>query len=176
MGFFKGRQSAGAPGGYWEVSDEAIDPNVVRQCTSNCCGPACAEMLFRAHGAQDISQEMIIEAQGDEWSEPELLARAMNSLKPHVATGSHGAWEGAWVDTIRSPRQTFQNMVRRGSFITSLKSFGSESHMVVVDGFDDRGSIVVRDPWEGTRYLMTWESFEEVWQGMSVWWSERSQS
>jgi hypothetical protein len=176
MGSFKGRQSAGAPGGYWEVFDEQPDPKVVRQFTGTSCGPACAEMLFNSRGIADISQEMIIKAQGDEWPFPESLAAAMNKLQQESGPGHRGKWEGAWVDTIRSPRQTFDSLSKRGSFITSLKSFGSESHMEVIDGFDDRGRIVLRDPSEGTRYSMEWVSFESVWQGMSVWWSERSQA
>ncbi len=35
--------------------------------------------------------------------------------------------------------------------------------------------LLCATPWEGTRYLMEWEIFESVWQGMSVWLSKRSQ-
>jgi ABC-type bacteriocin/lantibiotic exporter with double-glycine peptidase domain len=176
MGSFQGRQSAGAPGGYWEVFDEQSDSRVVRQLTGTSCGPACAEMLFKSRGIADILQEKIIKAQGNEWSFPDSLAAAMNQLQRESGTGQAGKWEGAWVDTFRSPRSTFDRLTNRGPFITSLKSFGSESHMVVIDGIDDRDRIVVRDPWEGTGYAMEWATFESVWQGMSVWWSERSQA
>jgi filamentous hemagglutinin len=159
-----------------EVFDERPDPKVVRQFTGTSCGPACAEMLFKSRAIESIFQDMVIRAQGDEWSFPESLAAAMNKLQQESGTGAGGKWEGAWVDTIHSPRQTFDSLSRRGSFITSLKSFGSESHMVVIDGIDSQGRIVVRDPWEGTRYTMEWETFESVWQGMSVWWSGRSQT
>lgn len=40
---------AGA-GGNWNVLDEVVDPNVVKQATPTACGAACGEMLLKDRG------------------------------------------------------------------------------------------------------------------------------
>lgn len=170
---FRGRMLAGAPGGYWEVFDESQHPTVVRQYTGNSCGPACAEMLFRSRGIVSISQQDIVAAQGNERSTDESPARAMNTMQEQRKLDDSGEWRAAWYDTLSAPDDLFRWLLRNGPFITSVKSFGSDSHMVVIDGFDSRNLVAVRAPYEGTRYYMRWEEFQRIWQGMSVWWSPR---
>lgn len=36
-------------------------------------------------------------------------------------------------------------------------------HLVVVDGIDEAGAIVIRDPWDSTRYKMTQNNFLRYW-------------
>ncbi len=56
-----------------------------------------------------------------------------------------------------------------GPFATTLYAFGMPmSHMVVVDGLDSAGRVVIRDPARGTRYLMLWDEFTRVWEGQTV--------
>lgn len=165
------RDSSSGQGGWWDVLEETESPDVVRQCNDNSCGPACAEMLFKSRGFVSVTQEMIISAQGDEWSDDQSLSSAMNSVHQDLGLGSRGQWS-AWVNPVNNSQSTFDHLSGRGSYITSLKSFGSESHMVVIDGVDARGRVIVRDPYEGTKYLMEWDEFVRVWEGMSVWWSE----
>ena len=176
MTLLKGRMSAGAPGGYWEVFDEAQHSDVVRQDTDDSCGPACAEMLFRSRGISSISQQDIVAVQGSERSTDESLAEAMNSIQREQRLDDGGDWYSAWWNTLSAPLDLFRRLARHGPFITSVKSFGSDSHMVVIDGFDATDRVAVRDPYEGTRYFMTWGEFQRVWQGMSVWWSPRRTS
>ncbi len=38
-----------------------------------------------------------------------------------------------------------------GSWISDLRETGG--HLVVVDGYDDRPRLCIRDPWEGTTYF-----------------------
>jgi len=51
---------------------------------------------------------------------------------------------GAWIAELREPR------ARLG-------------HLVVVDGWDALGRILIRDPWDGTRYKMDKEEFLQYW-------------
>ena len=41
-------------------------------------------------------------------------------------------------------------------------------HWVVVNGVDDAGRVIVKDPFQGTQYRMEVEKFKEVWNGHSV--------
>jgi ABC-type bacteriocin/lantibiotic exporter with double-glycine peptidase domain len=40
---------------------------------------------------------------------------------------------------------------------------------VVVDGLDDAGRVMIRDPWQATRYKMDLPEFQNTWTGYSVW-------
>ena len=50
-------------GGNWQIIDEIIDPNVVKQENDLSCGPACAEMLLKDRGI-NISQSAIASQTG----------------------------------------------------------------------------------------------------------------
>lgn len=41
-------------------------------------------------------------------------------------------------------------------------------HWVLVKGVDDAGNVIIYDPYQGSRYLMTEQEFKEVWNGHSV--------
>ncbi len=50
-----------------------------------------------------------------------------------------------------------------------MKEFGNRvGHMVVVDGLDVTGLVLIRDPWEGTRYKMNIDEFLKVWNQIAV--------
>lgn len=44
----------------------------------------------------------------------------------------------------------------------------SMHHSVIVDGFDEAGLLIIRDPAQGTMYKMTYEDFETFWSGYGV--------
>jgi filamentous hemagglutinin len=44
----------------------------------------------------------------------------------------------------------------------------SIGHIIVVDGFDDAGLILIRDPWNGTRYKMYIGEFLNYWTLFAV--------
>jgi filamentous hemagglutinin len=165
------RELSGAPGGWWEAFEEHESAEVIRQCTPNACGPACAEMLFRARGIFSVSQQEVISVQGSNWSNEESLSAAMNQIGARIGIRDSGRWLGAWVDSLDGAEDSFNYLLKSLPYITSLKSFNSESHMVVVDGLDDEGRVVIRDPYEGTTYIMSRHAFCDVWQGMTIWWS-----
>jgi hypothetical protein len=124
-------------------------------------------MLLRSRDVSGILQSNIALSKGLGLvrSNAEALANAMNRLHPG------GSWRGASLDVFTNPQGTFNALSNRGPFLTSMKSFGSDLHMVVIDGLDDAGRIVVRDPWgKGTRYTMDWSDFTNHWMGDTVYW------
>lgn len=156
-------------GGNWPTIGEAVDPSVVPQRTPNACGNACAVMLLRSRGVLGVTQSNIAAAKGMVLSDGRSLAAAMNRLHPG------GRWIGGQVDIFTNPRRAFRLLHRQGPFLTSMKSYGTNLHMVVVDGLNGAGRVIVRDPWgPGTRYLMEWVDFADAlrgaWIGDSVWW------
>lgn len=43
--------------------------------------------------------------------------------------------------------------------------------MVIIDGLDSAGKVIIRDPWRpGTKYTMDWEDFIQHWMGDTIWW------
>jgi hypothetical protein len=122
-------------------------------------------MLLRSRGWTGVTQSNIAAAKGIVLSDGKSLAAAMNQLHPG------GRWLGGQLDVWSDPRRTFDALARSGSFLTSIKSYGTNLHMVVVDGLDGEGRVSIRDPWGiGTRYLMNWSDFTEHWMGDTVWW------
>jgi filamentous hemagglutinin len=45
----------------------------------------------------------------------------------------------------------------------------SVGHWVIVDGLDDAGRVMMRDPWQATSYKMDVGAFQQRWTGYSVW-------
>ena len=41
-------------------------------------------------------------------------------------------------------------------------------HIVIVDGLDDTGKILIRDPWNDTQYKMELEEFFNYWNLQAV--------
>jgi len=41
-------------------------------------------------------------------------------------------------------------------------------HMAIVDGIDEAGRVMIRDPWEGTSYKMEQEEFFKFWNQIAV--------
>ena len=50
-----------------------------------------------------------------------------------------------------------------------MKEFGNPiAHLVIVDGFDKNGKVLIRDPWHGTRYKMEKAEFLNYWNTRGV--------
>lgn len=147
---------AGAPGGIWEVINERISPDVVKQINNVSCVSACGEML--SNGA--IDQATLINNLGA----PVGLQHLADELGPE--------WTGV---TIGNKEQVLDYLLNNGSWAAELRSPPASmyaridmGHSVVVDGVNDAGDIMIRDPWEGTRYEMTRYNFLKHWTGTSV--------
>jgi RHS repeat-associated protein len=141
------RVPAGAGGG-WQTIGETPG-GAVGQLTPTSCVAACGEML----SGGTISQASLIGKIGDP-SSSDLLA---------VALGD--GWRGGYV----GPGQ-FDQLVGLGRpFGAEFYEGGSLGHMVVVDGENDIGDLMIRDPWAGgSTYSMAANEFQRVWNGIAV--------
>ncbi|MBX9721591.1 MAG: hypothetical protein K2X81_09370 [Candidatus Obscuribacterales bacterium] len=141
-------------GGDWPVLNERPSPDVVQQTTGKSCVAAVGEML--SEGA--LKQTALIPKVG---TVPENLLEFLGS-----------DWNGGFIP----------NKIRERSLDTLLstgKSWGAElrdefyhhiemGHMVVVDGLDEAGNIMIRDPQHATRYEMTRETFMKHWSNRAL--------
>ena len=152
-------------GGNWRVIDEIVDPNIVKQQDQVSCGTACGKMLLRDRGINNVNQSIIADETGVPVS-VEALAVALNTLDYR---GSR-LWLGG---TVSIPGATYSEiidvLISTGSWSAVLwEPLAELGHIVVVDGIDDTGKILIRDPWNGTRYKMEREEFITYWNSQAI--------
>jgi len=143
---------AGAGRG-WEIMNERTSADVVKQIRADSCVAAVGEMLTKGR----IDQPSLINILGSP-ADPMDLA---TSLGP------------AWVGKALNPDnpKNLEVLLKRGSWAAELRSPKGPSqrcelgHMVVVDGVNEEGHIMIRDPMQGTRYEMNLDDFSEAWTG-----------
>jgi hypothetical protein len=153
------RRLTGA-GGDWHVLNERPSIYAVQQADKMSCVAACGEML--SDGAVD--QTTLIEKVGAP-AQPERLAKVLGP-----------EWKAECVYPTQA-NHVIESLPSRGSWAAELRSVPALSvsyrcthtgHLVVVDGLDRDGNIMIRDPWEGTRYEMTRQDFMNAWTGRAV--------
>jgi len=65
--------------------------------------------------------------------------------------------------------ELFETLNNTGSWAAVLWEVGAGiGQMVLVDGLDEAGYVLIRDPWDGTRYRMTREDFLKYWTTQAV--------
>jgi filamentous hemagglutinin len=154
---------AGADGN-WPAVDEVFDPSIVQQQDKLACGAACGEMLLRNYGLI-VSQELIID-QTEVPITAALLAEVMNSFEP----SNKLSWVGGPLGIPGVTRaDVFEVLNTTGSWIAILWETGAKiGHMVIVDGVDLLEYVLIRDPWQGTRYKLRKEDFLHYWSDYGV--------
>jgi filamentous hemagglutinin len=159
------QELAGA-GGNWQVIDEIFDPSVVQQQDNLSCGPACGEMLLKDRGINDIDRYIIAAETGVPVS-PSNLALVLNTFNPDP---NRNRWIGAPVTIPEASEfQIVEVLNATGSWAAMFwEPNTSIGHIIVVDGFDDAGLILIRDPWNGTRYKMYIGEFLNYWTLFAV--------
>jgi hypothetical protein len=155
----RGFGSSGA-GLFWKEIDAVFDPTIVKQLHPDACGPASAATLLRGAGV-DVGVSNVALAQKSvlSWG-PELLVRAMNKLDE----------AGGWITKrLRNTRTAFDEITKNGPSGVTLFKFGMRvEHMVVVNGVDDLGRVIIRDPGNGMKYFMSWDEFQDLWTGTAI--------
>jgi filamentous hemagglutinin len=127
------------------------------------CGQACVTMML---GDRKISatQDVISKLAGNGPTYESQLATVLNK----VDSSSTRQWIGAGVDA--EDIGTFHGLSSTGSWAAQMWEKGNKiGHWVVVDGLDDAGRVMIRDPWQATRYKMDLPEFQNTWTGYSVW-------
>ncbi len=138
-------------GGKWRTINEVPDSSVVQQATPTSCGQACGQMLLADRGVM-LDQARL----GGDLTSPQGLANRMNQVD--------SGWVGAGVDS-----SSFDALNRTGSWSAMMWERGNGyGHWVVVDGLNDRGMVMIRDPFNASRYEMTPLDFDNAWNGYSV--------
>ena len=156
---------SGAAGGSWRVIDEVFESNVVLQQDNLSCAPACGEMLLKERGINDITQAAIAAETGVP-VDVRYLALVLNRLAPSKT----GVWRGGNFGVEPAEMLTLlERLIAKGSWAAEMKEFGNPiAHLVVVDGFNEAGRLLIRDPWNGTRYKMEKEEFLNYWNTRGV--------
>lgn len=138
----------------YKFFDEVPAPDMVRQFSEDSCVSACGEVLS---GGKLTQRELIelIDAPAD----PADLGRQLKRVL-------EGDWECKYAKNV------FQDLMEK-NLPWAAEIYPPHptdiSHLVLVDGFDELGNLVIRDPWEATRYKMTREEFfENAWTGRAV--------
>ncbi len=149
---------------FWDAIDEVADPSIVRQADGfESCGPSCAATLARDRGTVAYQSAVALRQGFVESTSAATLAKALNKLD-----GMEG-WQGIRVSLDDyDPRRLFNTFNRNGSFGAVLARGMNTPHMVVVNGLDNAGRVVIRDPATGTRYLLEWSEFLRVWTGEAL--------
>jgi filamentous hemagglutinin len=155
-------QLVGAATGIWRKIDEVADPTVVRQMEGNWCVLACGEMLTDGRVTQSALSNVVPIMPGG--TEPKAVANALNIMDP----GATRTWIGGFIDAAGGPLQEFHSANSKGSWAAQMYLGGGEHHTIVVDGLNDLGQVMVRDPATGTRYNMLMDDFLGSWSGIAL--------
>ncbi len=141
--------------GSWKKIDEQFDPTIIQQSNDAACVSAVGEILAK-HYSLNITQAEILENIGV-WSNAEVLAIFLNSKE----TQTDVKWEGGgW--NFKTPIGSLKWLVENNKIGAMLRNKSAEGHAVFVDGLDANELIIIKDPFDQTRYKMTLESFADV--------------
>jgi hypothetical protein len=135
-------------GGDWPVLNERPSPDVIQQTSHKSCVAAVGEML--SNGL--LKQEALIDTVG---TKPEALAPL---LGPEWKSGFIKGEREKTLDALLAQKQSWGAELR-DDFYHRVRM----GHMVVVDGLDEAGNVMIRDPQDGTRYEMTKDAFLHHW-------------
>lgn len=94
-----------------------------------------------------------IEKLGTEKVDPRALA-------PELGEG----WFGEFINQPTASQ--VRELCSSGPFGASLRKFGFDAHMVVVDGLSKQGRLIIRDPAHGYKYEMSVHDFAELCQSV----------
>lgn len=147
-------------GGNWPVIGEASDQSAIRQRDNLCCGPACAVMLLKGLGIDNVNQDLIASLSGVPVALSDL-ARTLNELD----TTKTRRWLGGGLRISgATATELLFVLVSMGAWIAEMREpMARLGHLVVVDAMDKDEFLEIRDPWNGTRYRMRLEDFLNYW-------------
>ncbi|MEP6757528.1 MAG: hypothetical protein ABJA67_18650, partial [Chthonomonadales bacterium] len=136
----------------WEALNEQFSNNVIRQSTEDSCISAVGEMLSDGR----LTESALMAELGDRPDVTELLkylgsewTSEAKRFKSFAEIGQKGPWAAELMEN-------------------SGTELEKSLHTVVVDGVESSGNLIIRDPWEGTTYEMTQQSFLKDWTRRSV--------
>lgn len=150
---------------FWAIiGGEVADATVTKQIHPLSCGPASGQMLLKNEGI-DLFQSRLALLQGSVGTDASRLAKVMNEVQGTTRWSGRFASDGL----PGNARKLFELFNKNGPFSAILFSRGmGVPHMVVVDGLEGVGKVLIRDPAGGVRYTMAWDEFTRVWTGGGI--------
>ena len=145
----KRRTKAGGAGGNWKRFNERFDASIVKQREMSCVS-AVGEMLLRERGII-FPQQRLIKAIGSPTS-LNKLAKYFNTL-----TTSTISWLGGYFDPDNV--KSLDVIIASGSWGAVLREGYPLGHAVLVEGVDEKGFFLIKDPFDQTSYRMTEKDF-----------------
>lgn len=142
-------------GGRWVILDEEAGA-AIQQLGPETCWAACAEMITNGR----LSQQALIDEFGEGAMMPGTLAREV------LGEG----WQGGGMKL--SGNQTVEGLFRffcdeASPWIAEVGPIGHE-HYIIIDGIDDIGRVMIRDPGQGTSYRMLLDDFLQEWEDSKI--------
>lgn len=131
--------------------------DVVLQIHPDACVSACAEMATKG-----------------EFSQKELVAK-FDSMSPTGKVNCRGSLVELplligekWSFKFISQAEAMSHISSRVNWIAEFKVFGEGAHVVMVDGMDSAGNLMIRDSGIGKRYELKVSDFLQYWNGNAV--------
>jgi len=134
----------------WEAVGEVFSSGVIRQSKDLSCTAAIGEMLS-----------------GGRLTEAELIEKIGENASLRDLGKELGNWKFESCD-VGKELEEINSKCESGSWVAKFfDRFGDRSHhVVIVDGKNSlTGRLLIRDPFEGTRYEMNIPEFLRVWNG-----------
>ncbi|MDR3617674.1 MAG: papain-like cysteine protease family protein [Candidatus Obscuribacterales bacterium] len=143
-------------GGNWLRLNERDSPDVVKQCHRLACVSACGEMLTNGEITQTDLVTRLARYEPSHVS-GEILASSPQYLAEELGAG--------WTSKPTGAGKLGDLLRRKVPFAIELKEFDHIPHLVIADGIDEAGNIMIRDPWDATRYEMQPSEFAKFFTG-----------
>ncbi len=140
--------------GDWEKINEVFDNSIVKQMDETCVS-AVGEMLAK-HYKLNVSQSEILENIGI-LSNSDGLATFLNTKE----TNNNVKWEGGGWD-IETPQDVLKWLLENNKIGAMLRNKSAKGHAVFIDGLDEDGLVIVKDPFDQTAYKMRIGKFADV--------------
>jgi hypothetical protein len=151
MGDLESRDSLAAGYGHWQRLD-AQEGGAVGQFSKVSCVSACGEMLSEGEKSQSELVSQI--------GAPAAMADLPAALGPE--------WKGALVEPVPNAVDIAVDHAPCGVGMFD-RSEGGMEHMVILDGQDENGLLMIRDPQDGgVTYKMERAEFENHWNGALI--------
>lgn len=139
----------------WPVIEGTEDfaENAIRQSTKTSCVSAIGEMLSSGKYSEDqlrklMSYEFDLEELANVLGPPWTTKMSSATFEERCRKGSWGVIFGDNIGTMDYPKISH--------------------HAVVIDGLSGSGTVLLRDPWEGTMYEMYLKDFYQAWNGQAI--------
>ncbi len=141
-------------------------PDVVKQDNPNACVFACGEMA----SAGLLDQTSLLKKYCRDL-DPQLLEKCKTPTGEYEPLGDL-VWlreelGDPWLNKLgrsASREEKFELAMKSNNlWIAEFKVFRHNAHAVIVDGVDSCGKVMIRDPGDKTKYLMSRENFLDLW-------------